>query len=108
MCSSNASLTSGGRARCYADGVTLRNLLRRRTHASEGAEDTTHTKGITNFSCLSHTETQIVLETPAMKERMQTFGYEPMKLSPEQFAAFFREDIEELAKSIKAAGITAN
>jgi tripartite-type tricarboxylate transporter receptor subunit TctC len=55
-----------------------------------------------------HAETQSVLETPAMKERMRTFGYEPMKLSPEQFAAFFREDIEDLARSIKAAGITAN
>jgi tripartite-type tricarboxylate transporter receptor subunit TctC len=55
-----------------------------------------------------HDETQSVLEEPAMKERMRTFGYEPMKLSSEQFAAFFREDIEDLAKSMKAAGITAN
>jgi hypothetical protein len=29
-------------------------------------------------------------------------------LSPEHFAAFFREDIEDLARSMKAAGITAN
>jgi tripartite-type tricarboxylate transporter receptor subunit TctC len=55
-----------------------------------------------------HAETQSVLDTPAMKERMRTFGYEPMKLSPEHFAAFFREDIEDLARSMKAAGITAN
>jgi tripartite-type tricarboxylate transporter receptor subunit TctC len=55
-----------------------------------------------------HDETQRVLEEPAMKERMRTFGYEPMKLSSEQFAAFFREDIEDLARSMKAAGITAN
>jgi tripartite-type tricarboxylate transporter receptor subunit TctC len=55
-----------------------------------------------------HEETQSVLETLAMKDRMQTFGYEPMKLSPEQFAAFFREDIEDLARSVKAMGVTAN
>jgi tripartite-type tricarboxylate transporter receptor subunit TctC len=55
-----------------------------------------------------HVETQNVLESPAIKERMRTFGYEPMKLSPEQFAIFFREDIEEVARSMKAAGITAN
>ncbi len=55
-----------------------------------------------------HTETQSVLETPAMRERMRTFGYEPIKSSPEQFAALFREDVEELARSMKAAGITPN
>jgi tripartite-type tricarboxylate transporter receptor subunit TctC len=55
-----------------------------------------------------HGETQSVLDTPAMKERMRTFGYEPMKLSLEHFAAFFREDIEDLARSMNAAGITAN
>ncbi len=53
-----------------------------------------------------HTETQSVLETPAMQERLRTFGYEPMKSSPEQFAALFRENVEELARSMKAAGIT--
>jgi len=55
-----------------------------------------------------HAETQGVLETPAMKDRMRTFGYEPLKLSPEQFAAFFREDVEDLARSVKAIGATAN
>ena len=55
-----------------------------------------------------HAETLVVLETPAMKERMRMFGYEPMKLSSEQFAAFFRNDIDDLARSIKAAGISPN
>jgi tripartite-type tricarboxylate transporter receptor subunit TctC len=55
-----------------------------------------------------HNETQNVLEVPTIQERMRTFGYEPMKLSPEQFAVFFSNDIEDLAKSIKAAGIAAN
>src|SRR5262245_12656412 len=55
-----------------------------------------------------HDETQSVLEMPAMKERMRAFGYEPLTLSTEQFATYFREDVEELARSMKAAGITAN
>jgi tripartite-type tricarboxylate transporter receptor subunit TctC len=55
-----------------------------------------------------HAETQSVLETPVIQERMRMFGYEPMRLSPEQFAAFFREDIEDLTRSVKAIGVTAN
>jgi len=55
-----------------------------------------------------HDETQSVLEMPAMKERMRAFGYEPLTLSTEQFAAFFRQDIDDLASSMKAAGIAAN
>lgn len=55
-----------------------------------------------------NTETQAVLEMPVIRERFQQFGFAPMKMSPEQFAAFFKEDVEDLGKLITAAGITAN
>ena len=53
-------------------------------------------------------ETRSVLETPAMQARLKSFGYAPMNMTPEEFAKFFRDDIDDLAKSIKAAGIKAN
>ena len=55
-----------------------------------------------------HSEVAIVLDLPDMKERMRTFSVEPLPLTVEQFGTYFREDIEDLAKLIKAAGITAN
>jgi tripartite-type tricarboxylate transporter receptor subunit TctC len=45
---------------------------------------------------------------PVLEQLSQRLGFEPMKMSPEQFAAFFREDIEDLARSMKVAGISAN
>lgn len=53
-------------------------------------------------------ETQAVLETPDMKARLDQFGYQPMKMSPPQFASFFKEDVEDLGRLITAAGIIAN
>lgn len=53
-------------------------------------------------------ETLAVLETPAMKARLEQFGYQPMKMAPQQFAGFFKEDLEDLGRLIKAAGIQAN
>ena len=45
------------------------------------------------------------LATPAVKERFATFGMQPVGDTPEQFAAFIREDLARWAKVIKAAGI---
>jgi tripartite-type tricarboxylate transporter receptor subunit TctC len=53
-------------------------------------------------------ETRSVLETPTIQARLKSFGYAPMNMTPEEFAKFFRDDIDDLAKSIKAAGIKAN
>lgn len=53
-------------------------------------------------------ETQAILEMPAIKARLDQFGYQGMKMSPEEFATFFKEDTDDLAKLITAAGIKAN
>lgn len=53
-------------------------------------------------------EVRAILATPAMKERVKAFGYQTLDMSPAQFAAFFKADIEDLGKLITAAGITAN
>jgi tripartite-type tricarboxylate transporter receptor subunit TctC len=53
-------------------------------------------------------ETQKVLEMPEIQARLDQFGYQRMKMSPEQFSTFFKQDVEDLGKLIKAAGIAAN
>ena len=45
------------------------------------------------------------LATPAVKERFAGFGMQPVGNTPEQFAAFIREDLARWSKVIKAAGI---
>ena len=45
------------------------------------------------------------LATPAVRERFATFGMQPVGNTPEQFAAFIREDLARWGKVIKAAGI---
>lgn len=53
-------------------------------------------------------EVRAILATPAMKERVKTFGYQVLDMTPEQYAAFFKADVEDLGKLITAAGIVAN
>ena len=55
-----------------------------------------------------NSEVRAILAMPAMKERVKTFGYQTLDMSPDQYAAFLRSDIEDLGKLIIAAGITAN
>jgi tripartite-type tricarboxylate transporter receptor subunit TctC len=50
-------------------------------------------------------ETQKALQSPEMAARMKTIGAEPMPMSPEEFDAYIREEIELNAKLVKAAGI---
>ena len=45
------------------------------------------------------------LATPAVRERFAAFGMQPVGNTPEQFAAFIREDLARWGKVIKAAGI---
>jgi len=42
-----------------------------------------------------------------VKERLATLGTEPMIMSPAEFKKFVRDEIEESAKVIKAAGVKA-
>ena len=53
-------------------------------------------------------ETQAVLAMPSIKARLTQFGYQDMKMSSDEFTAFFKEDTADLAKLITAAGIRAN
>ena len=50
-------------------------------------------------------ETQKALETPSVRDRYAKLGVEPMRMTPEEFAAYFRHDVEETAKLVKAAKI---
>lgn len=52
-------------------------------------------------------EVRAVLATPAIQERVKTFGYVTVDMSPEQYTAFLKADVEDLGRLITAAGITA-
>ena len=43
--------------------------------------------------------------TPAVRERLVAVGADPLTMSPEEFTAFIRADIEKWAKLAKSAGI---
>jgi tripartite-type tricarboxylate transporter receptor subunit TctC len=50
-------------------------------------------------------ETAKALQVATVQTRLATFGVEPMSMSREQFAKFFREDVEANVALVKAAGI---
>ena len=52
-----------------------------------------------------HTETQAALDTPLVKDRHAKMGMEPLRQSPEEFAAYFHKDVEDIGKLVKAAKI---
>jgi tripartite-type tricarboxylate transporter receptor subunit TctC len=52
-----------------------------------------------------HSETQKALDAPSVKDRYTKFGVEPMRMTQEQFAKYFRADVEDTAKLVKAAKI---
>jgi tripartite-type tricarboxylate transporter receptor subunit TctC len=88
---------------------------------------TIHEKGIPNFEGLTwnafflpkgtpepivkklHDATVAAMETPAVKERLQTLGamlVTPERRSPEYLAQFVASEIEKWAVPIKASGVS--
>jgi tripartite-type tricarboxylate transporter receptor subunit TctC len=55
-----------------------------------------------------HRESASALELPEVRDRILKLGAEPMSMSPEQFAAYIRDELRINAVLVKAAGITAN
>jgi tripartite-type tricarboxylate transporter receptor subunit TctC len=49
-----------------------------------------------------------VIATPEMQKIYQANTMEPMDMTPEQFAQFIRDDLDNWARQIKAAGIKPN
>ena len=52
-----------------------------------------------------HRETVKALQSPAVHERFATLGVEPMPMTLDQFASFFREDVAANVALVKAAKI---
>jgi tripartite-type tricarboxylate transporter receptor subunit TctC len=52
-----------------------------------------------------HAETHAALDAPVVKDRHTKMGMEPLRLSTEDFAKYFRKDVEDIAALIKAAKI---
>jgi tripartite-type tricarboxylate transporter receptor subunit TctC len=48
-----------------------------------------------------------ILKTPDMKQQLATQGAEVVGDTPEQFAAFVRDDLAKWSKVVKEAGIKA-
>ncbi len=48
-----------------------------------------------------------ILKTPDMKQQLATQGAEVVADTPEQFAAFLRDDLAKWSKVVKEAGIKA-
>src|SRR5215471_8752928 len=55
-----------------------------------------------------HAETTKALNEPAIKDALRKLGAEPMEMTPAQFDAFVRAEIEANAALVKAAGIQPN
>jgi tripartite-type tricarboxylate transporter receptor subunit TctC len=53
-----------------------------------------------------NSELHKALASPDLKERLAKAGVEPLVNTPEQFAAFIRDETARYAKIVKAAGIT--
>jgi tripartite-type tricarboxylate transporter receptor subunit TctC len=52
-----------------------------------------------------HAGTQKALDAPSVKDRYAKLGVEPMRMTQEEFAKYFRADVEDTAKLVKAAKI---
>jgi len=55
-----------------------------------------------------HDETAKALATSEVKERLKTLGADPMDMTPEQFDAYVKDEIQAIAAVVKAAGIKPN
>jgi tripartite-type tricarboxylate transporter receptor subunit TctC len=45
------------------------------------------------------------LNTPAVREKLTSFGADPLTMTPDEFSRFLRSDIEKWDKVVKAAGV---
>jgi tripartite-type tricarboxylate transporter receptor subunit TctC len=52
-----------------------------------------------------HHETAKAIQEPAVQERFKQLGVEPMPMTVDEFAKFFREDVEAAVALVKAANI---
>jgi tripartite-type tricarboxylate transporter receptor subunit TctC len=52
-----------------------------------------------------NTEINKALQTPDMRERLRLLGATPGSGSPDQFAAFFRDELAKWSKVVKSAGV---
>jgi tripartite-type tricarboxylate transporter receptor subunit TctC len=52
-----------------------------------------------------HDEVQKALDNPAVQEKLQKLGVQPMPMSPDQFQKFFADDVAAMVKLGKAAHI---
>jgi tripartite-type tricarboxylate transporter receptor subunit TctC len=52
-----------------------------------------------------HAETQKALDAPSVKDRYGKLGVEPMRMTQEEFAKYFRADVEDTGRLVKAAKI---
>ncbi len=54
-----------------------------------------------------HQETQKALASPEIKDRFAKVGAEPVPMTPEQFDAYLKDELEANTKLVKTVGITA-
>jgi tripartite-type tricarboxylate transporter receptor subunit TctC len=55
-----------------------------------------------------HEESSAILQLPDIQGRVQKLGAEPMRMTPQQFDSYIRDELRTNAALVKAAGITAN
>ena len=53
-------------------------------------------------------ETRKALEDPAVKEKLKGIGGDPLPMSPSQFGAFVKKEIDINAMLVKASGVQIN
>jgi tripartite-type tricarboxylate transporter receptor subunit TctC len=53
-------------------------------------------------------EMKKALEAPALKEKLDRIGVQPMPMSPEEFAALIKDEIKTYSDFVKKSGITMN
>jgi tripartite-type tricarboxylate transporter receptor subunit TctC len=54
-----------------------------------------------------HAELVRILQLPELKERLSSEGAEVVASTPEQFAAFLKNEMTKTAKIVQASGMTA-
>ena len=52
-----------------------------------------------------HREAKAAMQAPMVKTRLAAFSVEPLGSSPEEFAAFYKEDVERFKRIVRDARI---